>query len=334
MTTYVLGAGASFHAGYPLISSMGYSLFSWMKKQTDAPGFASKYPAAAEYLEGRFGPPVNIEDMLSIAQEKIDDDENGNLAQRENHYDLVWAFNLLKDAVRGWFAEIRQQDRVHAYQRFARNVVALHDCIITFNYDVSLDRELRLAGKLEIGDGYGFPIKNFPAGSSVRMLKLHGSVSWLDLMFRGISSGPFSIQSGIFGPRPVIGKDDLVALEYPDAVDPEFQNGGAAVPVMIMPTRSKVYTEFMDYLWKQAANALEAADRVVICGYGLSSADQRACKLLLGAPKKDAEIVVSSGNDTCRIVREYQKEGYTRAKPADEIMFEKWVDSCTGVAVT
>jgi hypothetical protein len=250
---------------------------------------------------------------------------------------LAFELPIFNNAVRGWFAEIRQQDRAHAYKRFARNIVSSDDYIITFNYDVSLDRELRLAGKLEIGDGYGFPIENFPVDSPVKMLKLHGSVSWLALMFSAIQSG------NVFGLRPVIGRDDLETLVYPDAIDPKFVGDVFAHPVMIMPTRSKEffftvdtaaeYTEFWHEVWRQASVALQASDRIVICGYGMSSADQQARKLLLEAPRKDAEIVVASGDDTCRIVREYQEADYTRAKPAEEVMFEKWVDSCTIAAV-
>ena len=82
MTTYVLGAGASRHAGYPLASSMGSQLFLWMKKQAGVPGYAARYPAAAQYLEEITGPPENIEDMLSNAQKTIDDYENGTPEQR------------------------------------------------------------------------------------------------------------------------------------------------------------------------------------------------------------------------------------------------------------
>jgi hypothetical protein len=150
-------------------------------------------------------------------------------------------------------------------------------------------------------------------------------------MFKGITSGPFS--GDVFGPRPVIGKDDLAVLGLPGAVDPEFRNGGAAVPVMIMPTRSKKYTGFLDHLWKQAAHELGAADRIAICGYGMLPVDRRACELLLESPKKHAEVVVSSGVGTNGIVARYQEAGYTRAVPAEQVMFEKWVDSCANAAV-
>ena len=50
-----------------------------------------------------------------------------------------------------------------------------------------------------------------------------------------------------------------------------------------------------------------------------------ARKLLLNAPKKDAEVVVASGDDTERIVGEYRQEGYPRAAAAEEVLFQQWV---------
>jgi hypothetical protein len=65
---------------------------------------------------------------------------------------------------------------------------------------------------------------------------------------------------------------------------------------MIMPTRSKEfffaantsieYVVFWDNLWRLAAAALQAADRVLICGYGMPPADQRARDLLLRSVNK------------------------------------------------
>src|SRR5260370_42582147 len=102
---------------------------------------------------------------------------------------------------------------------------------------------------------------------------------------------------------------------------------------MIFPARSKdfyfaantgiEYTGFWDELWQQAEVALQSAARVVICGYSLLPVDKRARKLLLNAPKKDAEIVIRSGEDTGPIVKGYQKAGYAKAMPADEVLFQK-----------
>jgi hypothetical protein len=153
-----------------------------------------------------------------------------------------------------------------------------------------------------------------------------------------MTPGPSTFQPGnTLSERPVIAKNELSFLGYTDAVDPRFGRGGAALPVMIFPARSKdfyfaantgiEYAEFWDDLWWQARKALESAARVVICGYSLLSVDERARKHLLNDPKKDAEIVVASGEDTERIVKDYREAGYARAVAADERFFQKWVAS-------
>ncbi len=338
MTTYVLGAGASRHAGYPLAKTMGSELFQWMKNSTHAPGsYAARYPATAHFLEETFGPVKNVEDLVTAIQKLIEEYENGTREQRAKRAVVANEYGVFQHAVRAWFGEIQQGVALSSlvYQAFARDIVAPGDCIITFNYDVSLDRELALAGKFEVGNGYGFPIENLPGESATKLLKLHGSTSWLALLFGGMT-GFFAIQPGnTLGSRPVIAKNELSFLGYADAVDPRFAKGGAALPVMIFPARSKdfyfapntgvEYAEFWNDLWRQASVALQSAARVVMCGYSLLPVDERARKLLLNAPKKDAEIVVGSGEDTERIVREYREAGYAMAAAADEVLFQRWV---------
>lgn len=339
MTTYVLGAGASRDAGYPLAKTMASELLQWMKRPTHDPDFyAVRYPATARFLEESFAPVEDVEDLVTAIHKLIDEYENGTREQRAKRTLVANEYGVFKNAVRAWFAEIQQGVALDssAYRGFARNIVVPGDCIVTFNYDVSLDRELRLAGKLEIGDGYGFPIESLPGKSPTKMLKLHGSTSWLALLFGGRTSGFFQFQPGsTLGARPVIGKNELSFLGYADAADPAFGEGGAALPVMIFPERSKdfyfasntgiEYAEFWNDLWRQAAAALQSAARVVICGYSLLPVDKRARKLLLNTPQKDAEIVVASGGDTERIVKEYREAGYAKATPADNVLFQEWV---------
>jgi hypothetical protein len=344
MTTYVLGAGASRDAGYPLAKTMASELLQWMKRPTHDPdSYAARYPATAHFVEESFAPVENVEDLVTAIQTLINDYENGTREQRAKRTFVANEYGVFKNAVRAWFAEI-QHGVALAYQDFAANIVDRGDCIITFNYDVSLERELKRARKFEVGDGYGFPIEGLPEKSATKMLKLHGSTSWLALLFGGATSGPSIFQPGnTLGARPVIGKNELSFLGYADAVDPAFGKGGAALPVMIFPARSKdfyfagntgiEYVEFWNDLWRQAAEALRLSTRVVICGYSLLPVDERASKLLLNAPKKDAEIVIASGEDTERIARNYREAGYAGAMAADEVFFQKWVASFAGSVV-
>jgi hypothetical protein len=337
MTTYVLGAGASRNAGYPLAKTMASDLLQWMKRPTHDPdSYAANYPGTARFLEETFAPVGNVEDLVTAIHKTIDENANGSLEQRVKRTVVANEYGVFKNAVREWFAEIQKGVALasSAYHDFARHIVVPGDCVITFNYDVSLDRELRQAGKFEVGNGYGFPIQGLPGESPTKILKLHGSTSWLALLFGGMTSGSFQ-RGNTLGVRPVIGKNELTFLGYADEVDPLFGKGGAALPVMIFPAQSKdfyfapntgiEYVGFWDELWRQAEVALQASTRVVICGYSLNPVDERARRLLLTAPKKDAEIVIASGVDTERIVKEYREADYTGAIKAEEVMFHEWV---------
>ena len=234
MTTYVLGAGASLDAGYPL-------LFEWMKSaRHDPDSDAANYPVTANSLEGSFGAVENVEELLTAIQKLIEEYEQGTREQREKRAVVANQYGVFKNAVRAWFSEIQNGVALKSstYRDFARNLVVPGDCIITFNYDVSLDRELKRAGKFEMGDGYGFLMENLPRESATKVLKLHGSTSWLALLFGETRSG-FSIgyPGNTLGSRPVIAKNELSFLGYAEAVDPMFANGGPALPVMIFPAR-------------------------------------------------------------------------------------------------
>jgi hypothetical protein len=338
MTTYVLGAGASHDAGYPLATGMASQLLRWMGRSTHDPTtYAGRYPSAADYIQSEFPSIEDVEDLVSRIHLRIDKYEHGTQEQRLQRAVLANEYGVFKNAVRDWFAEIQYGPALNstAYKDFARDIVVPGDCVITFNYDVSLERELRLAGKFEVGDGYGFRVEGLPTGSKVKVLKLHGSTNWLALLFASFQPG------GTLSDRPVIAKNELSFLGYADAADPRFERAGAALPVMILPARKKdfyfavstgdEYMGFWDALWGQARGALDSTDRIVICGYSLLSVDDRACELLLHPNQRDPEILVASGCDTERIVDDYRRSGFARVRPADEVLFEKWVNAAANV---
>jgi hypothetical protein len=74
MTTYVLGAGASSDAGYPLARTMASKLFQWMKRATHDPdSYAARFPATAEFMEEFFAPVENIEDLVTSIRALINE---------------------------------------------------------------------------------------------------------------------------------------------------------------------------------------------------------------------------------------------------------------------
>jgi hypothetical protein len=332
VTVYVLGAGASHHVGYPLCASMGSDLATWMRENTGSP---LDYPGTADLLQRTFGTVDNFEELLTHIGALIESYEHGSLEERGLRSAIAFARFTLSQALREWFTEVRQRD-ASAYRDFANHIAQPGDCILTFNYDVSVERELAVAGKWRGGDGYGFEIECLPSASPVRLLKLHGSTNWLAVMFGGLR-GAFALpRTGVFGTRPAFPKPELEFLGYPDAVDPLWPQQSTPLPVMILPARVKQFffatnigdqwEWFWDSLWEEARRVLSQTDRIVICGYSLPAADARARQLLLQSAPRQVQVEVSCGGDTKRIVQEFQQIGFIAAA-ATETYFERWVSA-------
>ena len=312
-TAYILGAGASFHAGYPFAGTMGRKLLDWMKANENS---YFDFPTSSAFLESRFG--ENIEAIINGMEQAI----------RRGTADRVLIANCYKpafiQAMREWFAEIHQSNQAAAYREFAERIVLPGDSVITFNYDVALDAKLREARKWQIGDGYGFDVEGLPSNSPVKVLKVHGSINWLALLFGGR--------------RPAFTDDTLTALGYEGLVDPLFpRDGTTAIPPLILPLNRKrfyfdtnlgrMWEPFWNRLWRKARRAVRTSNRVVLCGYGMYPIDLRGCNLLLRG-ECEAEIEVCSGSRTDEIVAELRSHG-RRAEGAEHTRFEQWVTAYT-----
>jgi hypothetical protein len=327
MTTYVLGADASAHVGYPLTTTLGSELLSWMKKQTRF----DLYAPTASSLEETFHSTANLEDLLTemvSTVSAVPANTRAGIAMRER---FRQDYHVLSDALQERFGEIRENP-AGAYEHFCAHVVRPGDCIITFNYDVSVDRELRRAGKWHVGDGYGFTIVELPEKSPVKILKLHGSSNWLASLWQSPGDG--------FGWRPVISDAEMSFLGYTDQRDLNFRNARSGmVPTLILPRPEKEFfialgdkqelRLFFDDLWNQAKNALGQSDSVVICGYSMPDTDERARKLLIGnSLGKGTRITVVSGSRSDDIAKCFRDQGYKYASAAHTTYrFEDWAAS-------
>ena len=322
MTTYVLGAGASKDAGYPLGSSMGQKLTCWMAAH-------KKYEQTLIWIRERFEDPYDIERVLT----KMDD----VVARGEPSSESVLIANQYKrditQALRAWFVEIRERQE-GSYSLFARQVVQPGDTVISFNYDDALDRQLKASGLWRLGDGYGFPVEGFETNSPVKLFKLHGSINWFAALFKGMRGGTFNLADA-FGSRPVFVPPDTRFLGYADKSDPRTPNKFAFDQPLILPTkRKKFYFDtnlgpqwkaFWDSLWERAAQDLGRSQKVVLCGYSMVAIDERAHTLLLGAIPTSAQIEVCCGSDTERIIGEFRERGRA-ARAAESAFFGEWVN--------
>jgi len=231
MNTYVLGAGASHHAGYPLTRTLLVHLARWVEA-TKPPNH--DYRIRVDELRNLYGRLDDFERLFA----DLDDPHPGSKAYRINSSIRPIIRSDLIKALQEFFAELRQQP-AEAYEVFARNRANPGDVIITFNYDVSLERELKKKKKWEIGNGYGFHICT-NLNSDIKLLKLHGSTNWVGAIFNGSIRGFHPADSSMLGDGPFILAPEFQFLGYRGDCDPGIK--GAQIvpyPCLIMPTSKK-----------------------------------------------------------------------------------------------
>jgi hypothetical protein len=319
MRVVVLGAGASVHVGYPLTKDLCPKLLEWA--ETNEPAGQLHWPDRNELSE--FGSLVDLEELVSQVEK----------AQKPGPI-----LEGLRNAVCGYFDSIRANEAA-LYRTLAQQAVQLGDVLVSFNYDVSLDRELRRSGKWNPEGGYGFDLGIDRFRSDTRLLKLHGSTNWMDSLFDGLRAGQVSIGFGdSHGARPVLLPQEFNFLEYPEMRDPRFNGGGLTRNgSMVLPSRNKRFCvktssspnereNFWSHLWDQAADALVRADEIVIIGYSLPVADERARNLLLEPRNCHASVTVCCKRDSDRIGREFRRAGFDKVCSNLE-GFENWLDA-------
>ena len=311
MTTYVLGAGASAHAGYPVTAQLWPRLVTWV---TSSPSAGWESQQAIQQILALNGPVTNLESVLTDlvrGQEAFSALENEKRDQVKRG---------VREGIADYFRSIREANtEAHLYTSFTK-LVKPGDGIISFNYDVALEQQLIRAKKFRVRDGYGFPVNWDEPETSVKVLKLHGSVNWIALLFGG-GKGPGTFRNSL-GDSPRVDNAQSDLPEYQSRVlDKSFPGGGVAQYItLVLPAHEKRFgvstsvreewVEFYRSLWSQAADSLQRSDRIVLIGYSMPSADEKARSLLLGHANKRAEVSVSCGSSNSSLAEEFHAHGF------------------------
>jgi hypothetical protein len=326
MKVIILGAGASFHAGYPLASQMGKSLVAWIEILPADHHFRT----VNRQIEERYGSLDNFESILADLMTPSQD------SQRTEFETLrPYILGDLQEALRQQFEMIRSRP-VALYERLVK-LIQPGDIVITFNYDLAIEKALQEAGLWRISTGYGFEIEDEQPPSPVEVLKLHGSMNWRALLFEGRRRGGFIGNGTSLGQRPVLFfRPDLEYLGYGSFVDPRCASltAAASIPAMILPALPKRFyfetsfgrewEEFWSALWDRAEQAIEAASEIAVIGYSLPIADEAARNLLLNTKNRSVPLAISCGSSSEGIRDEFAKNGFSAVEPAPRT-FEEYL---------
>jgi hypothetical protein len=346
MTVYVLGAGASFSAGYPLASKLLERLSAWLDRcdpsvhwvpwarnrivqvretfgsLDDFESILGKFEKYGQKRITPTGPTTYRQDPKDIfhdCTERFRGVDCGNIDDPAEGFYPQYLRSDIISALREFFYETENtRSGPAAYDNFAQHKVALDSSIITFNYDVALESALAKVGKWDVGHGYGFPFLPDRLPSTLKVYKLHGSVNWFKHPVHDVAP-------------PVIFTRDLQLLGYEPLVDSRVGRNGMGVDnsgTFILPDpHKKFYWEgFWEPLWKTAAARLREASEVYIHGYSMPSTDSRARDLLFENINKSAVINVHCRSTSDRIAAEFRSRGFKMVKAFPTIGFENWTE--------
>src|SRR5579871_6521099 len=170
MKAYILGAGASAHAGYPLASKLLQGLSDWLDSLSDSEhwggpcrnrilqvretfgtlddfeGILGKLEAYG-YKRVRPAGPVtyrqDVKDIFHDCTERLRGVESGTSdTPAEGFYPQYLRSDVIM-ALREFFYEAElNRTSPTAYDRFAARRIEAGDLLITLNYDVALEREI------------------------------------------------------------------------------------------------------------------------------------------------------------------------------------------------
>jgi hypothetical protein len=292
---------------------MGKRLAAWI--DTDSSG--NQYRSCLGKIVGVYGTLDNFESILADLMTCPSGSKAATFGV-ERHYLLL----DLTEAIRDYFDTIRSAP-APLYDGLTR-LLRPGDTVITFNYDLGIERALRSAGLWSIKSGYGFLIENDEQPSSVELLKLHGSTNWRGIYFGGRTTGAFVVNRNSLGDRPVLYfRSDLDYLGYQDFVDPLCSGVKTAAnsPAMILPALPKTFWSetsfgkewkpFWDHLWCRAESAIEKADELVIIGYSLPAVDQRARHTLLCTTNKAVRLTICCHESSTGIEQEFRGQAFS-----------------------
>jgi hypothetical protein len=279
---FILGAGASRFAGYPLSLELWKFVRDFRVIEMMAKRRADSVIEALERVLQIVPPKVfdqpNLEELFTLLDLAAMGTEPLALKSVE--------WNVLRPKVMGVISEaflgheydfqkgLLQDESASAAAVLRRwtDFVREGDTIITFNWDITHESALWRAKKWHFADGYGFQCEDAPKGahSKIKLLKLHGSVNWAQRNehdFEPSIEHKTTFFAGSFDSHDIYLKAAGQWNEGRYLIIPSYLKDIASNPLLLK-------------LWNQASDVLASATEVIVIGYQLYPADAPARQLL------------------------------------------------------
>ena len=348
-TVYVLGAGASRAESdaIPLVSDFLEKAFSLGKfNSKEAKEFINDVAKTFGYSEhdlrtGR----IDIEQLFSLIDSDI---QWERLTSEATGLSARWFGSSTKGSgLEGVIGGVLYQVVPPVFcansPRHTQLAQAIQpgDTVISFNYDLLIDWALSAANKLNrrgyaidffagtnMNDGWEQPLQQ-EGDSSTHLLKLHGSLNWLQYVQPESPNKVVYLKNGF---ELTFSAEDW----GPSIQVTETENGnGYLKPFVVPPTadKSRIWAKHggtLRPLWEKAGEALTDCDRLVVIGYSLREADYQAQwlfrRFLRHKKERSILIVNKDSGHRCRLRGFFSNVG----KIEEHISFEDFVAKLAG----
>lgn len=289
----ILGAGASAFAGYPLARDVLTFVHHRCRRadpitEKTAGELIRKLQTWASILHNHISERWDLETFLTFLELTASSDK----PLKQKRWEVTDRWKLAR-AITYAFQDhqIRLEPVIYAGRsegheikdvatRWA-NWIECGDTIISFNWDILHEVILWRAAKWSYLDGYGFGCSNPPSdieASAVRILKLHGSVNWVQ---EDETQTPSLAFANDFFPQK------YPHTNYRPAISPLRDNAMVRMldsgRKLILPSYFKDIPKNRALLkvWCSAQEALRTAKEIWVIGFSLNPADHPA-RFLLG----------------------------------------------------
>jgi len=297
---FILGAGASAHAGVPLMKDFyDEAINLYLKKQLDFEDLGSFELIENIYLNiirkiyanFNFDPELrNVETIFSIIDmSRITGKIPGlnelpikpipDLSLLNLHINKFISRTIEKKT----YFELSPLGTINSpeeYSSFTNRILKwitsndiLGCCIITFNYDIALDYVIEVTFGHEYLD-YGFPdygINTARPTGSTKLLKMHGSINWTRCReCNAVQAVNISDTCRI---TPSINRIEISKKfkEVKCAKCEKYALGPSSI--IVPPTWNKTENIEIENIWKQSAQELSEAKNIFIIGYSFPKTD-------------------------------------------------------------